>query len=122
MSRGKRCRAFLKVYADHEPLDESEAIFHMKDINVLPPHYTGRVIVDLETGAWISDCVERVDLWLRPGMELWLKDGLAHRDGDLPALIGPDQDELWWCQHGKRHRENDKPAVVTTSGAEYWHA
>ena len=49
----------------------------------------------------------------------WHKDGVLHRDGDLPAYISARGD-LEWYQHGKRHRNNG-PAVVRKDGTCSWY-
>lgn len=49
----------------------------------------------------------------------WWKNGLKHRDGDLPAVVWSDGDEEWWV-NGKRHRENDLPAVCWNTVKEWW--
>ena len=43
--------------------------------------------------------------------KIWYKNGLKHRNNDLPAF---DSDHLqeWW-KDGKLHRDNDLPAVVS---------
>lgn len=48
----------------------------------------------------------------------WLRNGVVHRDDDLPAVIVFDPDDPtipakqeWW-QNGYRHRDRDKPAIV----------
>lgn len=40
----------------------------------------------------------------------WYKNGLIHRDNDLPAVVRHDY--LMWYQYGKKHRNGDKPAVI----------
>lgn len=121
MSRGKRDKASIKAPKVLELSDELGTTLHLKDIDDFPKYYTGKVMVELEHGGWISDCIKHIDIYLRFGMELWLQDGFIHRDEDLPAFIGPNQEELWWCQHGQRHRDGDKPALITTPGAKNWH-
>ena len=54
------------------------------------------------------------------GEKIWHdRDGLNHRDGDLPAFIFPDGSMEWW-QHGQIHRDWDKPAIVKADGFMTW--
>ena len=50
-----------------------------------------------------------------------MKNGLPHRNGDLPALERSGARYEWWVD-GKRHRDHGLPAVVTVSTGtyEYW--
>ena len=49
----------------------------------------------------------------------WYKNNLRHRDGDLPAWIGPDG-SLQWYQNGKTHRNDDLPAYIGADGTLQW--
>lgn len=51
----------------------------------------------------------------------WRIDGKLHRDGDQPAMIGGEKRE--WYQHGKLHRDDDQPALILdyTRAAWYQH-
>ena len=49
----------------------------------------------------------------------WYKDGVRHRDGDLPAMIFASGSKEWY-QHGERHRDNDKPAYANLFGDNAW--
>ncbi len=49
----------------------------------------------------------------------WFKDGVLHRDDDLPAVIHSDGTQEW-RQHGKLHRDGDKPAYVRADGTREW--
>jgi hypothetical protein len=53
------------------------------------------------------------------GTMIWYKDGVIHRDGDLPAKIIKG-DELWYS-NGLLHRDNDKPAVNRLNGCQKWY-
>ncbi len=49
----------------------------------------------------------------------YYKNGLLHRDNDLPAFesfLGEQE----WYQNGKRHRDNDLPAVTRYDGLKMW--
>jgi len=48
------------------------------------------------------------------------KEGLRHRDNDLPAVIRFDGREDWF-KKGKKHRDHDKPAVICPGGNQYWY-
>ena len=52
-------------------------------------------------------------------MELWFKNGLNHRDYDLPASIS--NGDYIWFQYGKIHRDNDMPAVIWDNGTQVWY-
>jgi len=49
----------------------------------------------------------------------WYKNGLRHRDNDLPATITSEGD-LHWYRNGLCHRDNDLPAEIYESGSQYW--
>jgi len=53
------------------------------------------------------------------GNKYWYKNGLYHREKDLPAVIYSDRD-MYWYKNGIQHRENDKPAVIYSDGRMYW--
>lgn len=58
-------------------------------------------------------------LILHNGDSIWYKNGVVHRDGDLPAAttsIGQ-----FWYKEGKYHRDGDKPAIVYKSGNKQWY-
>ncbi len=48
------------------------------------------------------------------------KNGLSHRDNDLPA-IEYDNGIKCWYQNGKLHRENDLPAIEGYDGTKCWY-
>jgi len=54
------------------------------------------------------------------GSEHWCKDGLLHRENDLPAVISPDGSKYWYIEN-KLHRDNDLPAVILADGRQYWY-
>lgn len=49
----------------------------------------------------------------------WYKNGLNHRDDDLPAIEYFDGAKAW-KKNGKFHRENDLPAIEWPDGTKYW--
>jgi hypothetical protein len=49
----------------------------------------------------------------------WQKNGLLHRDGDLPAFISSGG-TLGWYKNGKFHRDGDKPAWIWPNGTLQW--
>lgn len=51
--------------------------------------------------------------------QFWYKNGLLHRDNDLPAVIGHDGTQMWY-QDGRQHRGDDKPAIVRFNGSRLW--
>jgi len=46
-------------------------------------------------------------------------DFILHRDGDKPAMITPNEKQVW-CQHDKYHRDGDKPAIIYSGGRKCW--
>lgn len=52
------------------------------------------------------------------GEQIWEKNGKRHRDGDLPAVVGPFRSI--WYQNGKRHRDGDQPAFIGR-GVKAWY-
>lgn len=55
------------------------------------------------------------------GMMIWRdRDGLIHREGDLPAVIHADGGQEYF-RHGLRHRDDDLPAVVQADGYSRWY-
>jgi len=54
------------------------------------------------------------------GSKYWKdKDGLLHRDGDLPAAIYADGSKYYY-KNGNCHRDGDLPAVIFKNKYEYW--
>lgn len=56
---------------------------------------------------------------------IYAKNGLFHRDNDLPAVIsnskeGVKQREFWYL-NGLLHRDNDKPAIIYQNGTYIWY-
>jgi antitoxin component YwqK of YwqJK toxin-antitoxin module len=47
------------------------------------------------------------------------KFGFLHSFDDQPSLI--DNGDLYWQKNGVLHRENDLPSIIIKSGAKYWH-
>jgi hypothetical protein len=56
----------------------------------------------------------------RYGSEIWYKDGVRHRDDDLPAIIQSNGTKKWY-KNGKQHRDNDLPAVIEKNGTKRWY-
>ena len=48
------------------------------------------------------------------GSKGWYINGLMHRENDLPAMIG--NGEEYWYKNGKMHRDNDLPALIRENG------
>ena len=55
----------------------------------------------------------------KPHYQEWFKDGMLHRDDDLPAVIDAYGYQAWY-KHGKRHRDGDLPAVLCADGSMQW--
>ena len=54
------------------------------------------------------------------GTQMWFQNRLLHRDNDLPAVITSDGSQYWY-KNGLKHRDNDLPAVITSDGSQYWY-
>ena len=54
------------------------------------------------------------------GITEYYKNGVLHRDGDLPAVISALGDLEYW-KNGKRHRDNG-PAVIRKNGSSCIHS
>jgi len=50
----------------------------------------------------------------------WYKNGSLHREGDLPAIVSPSHNRQEWWINGKRHRECDRPSL-TQPDLEVWY-
>lgn len=46
------------------------------------------------------------------GTKVWYNNGLIHRDGDLPAYIDIKYSRQEWYKNGKKHRDGDLPAII----------
>ena len=57
--------------------------------------------------------------YLTGGTKFWFKNGLRHRDNDLPAYEHYDGTKMWH-RNGLRHRDNDLPATVWWDGTKHW--
>ncbi len=53
------------------------------------------------------------------GTKLYYKNGLLHRDNDLPAIIEANGTKQWY-QNGLKHRDNDLPAMIYSDGSKCW--
>ena len=49
----------------------------------------------------------------------YYKNGVLHRDGDLPAVITVRGDKEYW-KNGRRHRDNG-PAIIRKDGVCSWY-
>jgi len=54
------------------------------------------------------------------GKSVWYKNGVLHRDNDLPALIKLDN-EIIWYKNGHIHRDNDLPAIINRLNDKSWY-
>ena len=53
------------------------------------------------------------------GTKYWFKNGLLHRDNDLPAIVYTNGTKEWY-KNDKPHRDNDQPAIIRANGTKYW--
>ena len=51
--------------------------------------------------------------------KFWYKNGLPHREKDLPAIINSNG-SMAWCKNGDYHRDNDNPAIIHHNGDMSW--
>jgi len=54
------------------------------------------------------------------GTIFWYKNGLSHRENDLPAIIY-NTGTMAWFINGERHRGNNLPAVIYYNGTMSWY-
>ena len=54
------------------------------------------------------------------GTLVWRKNGIRHREGDLPAVIYADGSPEWY-ENGLTHRDGDKPAYINVDGTLIWY-
>jgi hypothetical protein len=54
------------------------------------------------------------------GKQEWYRNGLIHRDNDLPAIILSNGDQIW-CKNDKVHRDGDLPAIEYANGTKKWY-
>ena len=54
------------------------------------------------------------------GTRFWYKDGVLHRDNDLPAIECANGTREWY-KEGEQHRAGDLPAIEYANGARYWY-
>lgn len=103
MGRGKRITN--QVRGRNNPLENGifEPTLHIKKTGGhVPPDYTGKAVWDIEDTN-------------RPiGTQVWYRDGVIHRDVDLPAIIYPNGCQEW-RHRGYAHRFNG-PALIYPSG------
>jgi hypothetical protein len=50
----------------------------------------------------------------------WYKNGQAHRDNDLAAIIDKNGDHYWFKNNGL-HRDNDLAAIIYYDGRQCWY-
>jgi len=83
-----------------------------------PEENLWRPITEIQTPAYL--CKEAICCKEDDGTEQWYKNAVLHRDGDLPAYIGPDGTQMWF-QNGLRHRDGGLPAIIWADGTqELW--
>jgi len=68
----------------------------------------------------------KTDRWV---VTWWYKNGVVHRDDDLPACVYSDGTAVWY-KDGTVHRDNDLPAIIKPTvtksdgteekGSRYW--
>jgi len=54
------------------------------------------------------------------GLKIWMKNGVKHRDGGLPAYVEDDGYEIHY-KDGKVHRDGGLPAIEYADGGKEWH-
>lgn len=85
---------------------------------------TGMAIVD-GCEHWYKEGLRHRDadlpaVTMKDGRQYWYKFGECHRENDMPALIHPDGSEQWY-RNGQMHRDGDQPAVIFNGGDLHWY-
>jgi hypothetical protein len=57
----------------------------------------------------------------KSGNKYWYINGELHRDGDKPAVIQVNGNQMMWAKNGLYHRENGNPAIVWANGDREWY-
>ena len=107
-----------------ETLQDSRTVKYLKRecVQYKQPH--GRVRNTNRTVTWYKEGLKHRDgdlpavVWYS-GRREWYKNGLLHRDGDLPAIVWSDGSQQWY-KEGKIHRDGDLPAIVLSNGDQVW--
>lgn len=54
------------------------------------------------------------------GTKRWYKEGVLHREEDLPAIEYINRIKIWY-KNGLLHRDNDHPAIEDDVGTKKWY-
>jgi hypothetical protein len=79
-------------------------------------HIEGNHIFDTDP---ISE-EDKKEITLKNYCVIFKRNGLRHRDNDLPAIIYASGTKKWY-KNGELHRDNDLPALITYDGAKHWY-
>lgn len=58
---------------------------------------------------------------VKNNVSMWHKNGVYHRDNDLPAMIDHSKQKSFWYINGQLHRENDLPAIESPYLRKWYH-
>ena len=97
-----------------------------EDYKNIPPH-SGQYGI---THTWSRNGVPHRDFDLpaviyynsdnTPSQLIWYKKGRIHRKGDKPAKIFLNKNLYYWYKKGKIHRDGDNPAILIPNGTAWW--
>jgi hypothetical protein len=96
-------------------VEASEEIIHGSDKSVCSCITIVKEITVNELQHASPEYIKRLD-----GTEGWYKNGVLHRNGDLPAVIYPSGTTEWF-KNGVKHRDNGMPAIIWGNGNMEWY-
>ncbi len=133
---------------EYSPMDNSEQLINEFFLSTIKDEPTGQYeclhrLLKVKPEFDVSE-YEHLMYVIEKGSKVWYKDGVIHRDDDLPAKIdrfgikywyqngkldrpsgGPSIDYhsglLAWYKNGLRHRDNGLPAIVYPDGTCYYY-
>jgi hypothetical protein len=108
----------LMFYSNHSTryaiIEASGDILHGNDKSVCSSIKIVEEITREKLFQCMPEYIERVG-----GTKEWFKNGLRHRDGDLPSIILADGTKEWREGH-KLHRKGGLPAIEWANGTKEW--
>ena len=83
-----------------------------------PNKSSSPVVRAVREGKDYIDCDKGPAVFLKDGTKKWYRNGVPHRNHDLPAVEEGDGTKKWF-KDGKLHRDGN-PAVVKKDGTKRW--
>ena len=72
----------------------------------------------LDNGDGVPDSeVAAAVVFMKSGLQIWMKNGVPYREGDEPAVVGLEGFRIWMDEDGKPHRDVG-PAWIWEDGRE----